>query len=118
MSIDSSLFMAFLEPAHLVIIAILYAIGTFLKHDLRIRDNFIPLILAGVSLVLCTLLMFANHELPGTSQGVMELIFNLVVQVFATTAGSVYTNQLKVQLFDKMKEEEENTNTDGENEES
>lgn len=81
-------FTTYVKPELAVLIPMLYGLGLILKHTEKIKDNFIPVILTGVSLVLCCLYVLSTEGVNATS------IFTAVVQGVICVAGAVYTNQL------------------------
>lgn len=102
MPIDTSVLTASLEARHLIIILLLYLFGMYLKKNLSVTDNYIPLILTGASLILCILSTLSVQTLPSTSQEIFALIYNILIQTLACVAGAVYFNQSKKQLIDKL----------------
>lgn len=85
----------FIKPELLALIPALYACGAMLKHTEKIKDNFIPLILAGVGLVLSCLYVIGTEGLNPIS------VFTAVVQGLLCTASAVFANQLIKQTTKK-----------------
>lgn len=81
-------FTTYVKPELAVLIPMLYGLGLILKNTKKIKDNLIPVILTGVSLVLCCLYVLSTEGVNGTS------IFTAAVQGVICVAGAVYTNQL------------------------
>lgn len=81
-------YMEFIKPELATLIPALYAIGAMLKHTEKIKDNYIPLILTVISLVLTCLYVFSVEAVTGMS------IFTAIVQGVICAACAVYGNQL------------------------
>lgn len=84
--------MEYIKPELLVLIPVLYLIGTAVKNS-KIADKYIPFILGGVSIVLCALWIFATSAMGGTSDIVMA-IFTAITQGVLIAGASVYVNQI------------------------
>lgn len=85
----------FIKPELLILIAVLYFIGTALKKS-AVRDKFIPLILGGIGVALALLWVLATSPL-GSLQSIALAIFTAIVQGVLVAGASVYTNQLYLQ---------------------
>lgn len=85
-------FTQFIKPELGVLVVALYVLGEILKHTEKIKDNFIPVILTGVSIVLACLYVLGTEGVTATS------IFTAIVQGIVCTAVSVYGNQVYKQL--------------------
>lgn len=103
--IDTSVLAAFLQPAHIVIILILYMLGVGLKRIEGLKDNYIPVVITIVSFVICIVYALSVNPVPVSLQGSMGMVFNIIVQSVACAAGSVYFNQIGKQLI-KLKSPE------------
>lgn len=84
--------MEYIKPELLVLIPVLYLIGTAVKNS-KIADKYIPFILGGVSIVLCALWIFATSAMVETSDIVMA-IFTAITQGVLIAGASVYVNQI------------------------
>ena len=84
--------MEYIKPELLVLIPVLYLIGTAIKNS-QIANKFIPLILGGVAIVLCALWIFATSAMVGASDVVMA-IFTAITQGVLIAGASVYVNQI------------------------
>lgn len=87
----------FVKPELLVLIPVLYLIGTGFKKTTLIKDKFIPVILGLVGVLLTGLWVFATTEINGTKETVMA-IFTAITQGILLAGTSVYANQVYKQL--------------------
>lgn len=85
-------FTNYIAPELLVLIPALYGLGAILKHTNKIKDNFIPVILTGISLVLTCLYVLGTEGVTPVS------IFTALVQGIICAAVSVYGDQMIKQL--------------------
>lgn len=81
-------FTTYVKPELAVLIPALYGLGLILKHTEKVKDNFIPVILTAVSLVLSCLYVLSVEGVTATS------IFTALIQGVIGAAGAVYSNQL------------------------
>lgn len=88
-------FITYVKPELAVLVPALYGLGLILKHTEKIKDNFIPVILTVVSMVLSCLYVLGTEGISTDS------IFSAVVQGVICAAGAVYTNQLYKQSTTK-----------------
>ena len=86
---------SYIKPELFVLVPALYALGAVLKKSKKVKDNFIPLILTVVSLVLSCLYILGTEGLNAVS------VFTAIVQGLLCVATAVYGNQLFKQLTDK-----------------
>lgn len=81
-------FTNYVLPELLALVPALYGLGALIKKAEKIKDNYIPVILLVVSLVLCCLYVLGT-------QGVTALsIFTAIVQGIICAALAVFGNQL------------------------
>lgn len=85
-------FTSYIAPELLILIPALIGLGAIFKHTNKIKDNFIPVILTGVSLVLTCLYVLGTEGVTPIS------IFTALVQGIICAAVAVYGNQLFKQL--------------------
>ena len=85
----------FIKPELLVLIPVLYFIGTAIKKS-KISDNKIPFILGGIAVVLSGIYLFATEEIIG-AQAVATAIFTAITQGVLCAAATVYTNEIITQ---------------------
>lgn len=81
-------FMEYVKAELLILIPFLYGLGMILKNVKKIKDEYIPLILTGVSLILSCLYVLGTEGLTPIS------IFTAIVQGVLVTAAAVYGNQI------------------------
>lgn len=78
----------YVQPELLVLIPVLYALGSIIKNTEKIKDNYIPALLAVFGIVLSCLYVMATDGITATS------IFTAIVQGVLVAAAAVYANQL------------------------
>lgn len=78
----------YVEPELLILIPVLYGIGAILKRTEKIKDNYIPAILAVIGMILSCLHVLGTDGINAVS------IFTAIVQGVLVAAGAVYANQL------------------------
>lgn len=88
-------FTDFIKPELVVLAVALYALGIVLKHTKKIKDNYIPVILTGIGLVLSCLYVLGTEGVTAVS------VFTAIVQGIICAAMSVYGDQLFKQLLTK-----------------
>lgn len=81
-------FTEYIKPELLLLIPALIGLGSILKNTEKIKDNYIPLILTGVSIILSCLYVLGTDGITAVS------IFTAIVQGLLCVAGAVYSNQL------------------------
>ena len=86
----------FIKPELLVLIPVLYFIGTAIKKS-ALNDTLIPFILGIIGVLLSGIYLFASTEIDG-KQAVATAIFTAITQGVLVAAASVYTNQIIKQL--------------------
>lgn len=85
----------YIEPELFILIPVSYLIGIAIKKS-SIKDKFIPLILGGISIVLCAIWIFASCETYNATD-VMFAIFGAITQGILIAGASVYINQIAKQ---------------------
>lgn len=85
-------FTQFIKPELAVLIPALIGLGAILKNTEKIKDNYIPLILTGVSLLLSCLYVLGTEGITPIS------IFTAIVQGLICAACAVYGNQVYKQI--------------------
>lgn len=78
----------FIKPELMVLVVALYAIGIMIKKTEKIKDNFIPLILTAIGIVLSCIYVLSTEGVTTMS------VFTSIVQGILCAAGAVYSNQL------------------------
>lgn len=91
----------YVKPELVVLSFVLYFVGVALKKIQYINDNFIPLILGGIGVLLSLLWVIGTSELV-SNQAICIAIFTAIVQGVLVAGLSTYVNQLIKQLG-KMK---------------
>lgn len=82
----------YIKPEMLILIPVLYLIGLGIKKS-NLKDNIIPFILGGVSILLSLLYLFAITEIT-CSKDIVMAIFVAITQGILIAGASVYINQL------------------------
>ena len=88
----------FIRPELLVLVVVLYLIGVALKTSKRIRDNYIPIVLGVIGILLALLYLAAVSDL-GTPQAITAYLFAGITQGILAAGGSVYANQIYKQAM-------------------
>lgn len=83
----------YVKPELIVVAIALYFVGIALKQAQAVKDKFIPLIIGGISIVICAMYVFATSTF-GTPQDIVMAIFTAVVQGILVAGLSTYVNQL------------------------
>ena len=87
----------YVKPELLIVAVVLYFMGLFLKEAQPVKDKYIPLILGGISVVVCAVYVFASSEFKSVQDAVMG-IFTAFTQGILTAGLSTYINQVIKQL--------------------
>lgn len=90
----------YVDPKLIVVAVALYFVGMGLKKTEKIDDKFIPMVLAGIGIVLAGLFIFATGTFV-TVQDIALGIFNAIVQGVIVGALPVWVNQNVKQLSTK-----------------
>lgn len=85
--------MNYVKPELLVVAVVLYFLGMALKQAETIKDKYIPLILGGISIVLCAIWVLATSTL-GSGQDVAMAVFTAITQGILVAGLSNYVNQI------------------------
>lgn len=86
-------FEEFIKPELLILIPVLYLIGTGIKKSEKISDSLIPIILGGVGVLLSALWVLAISDISSGKE-IAVAIFTAVTQGILIAGASVYSNQL------------------------
>lgn len=89
--------MNYVKPELIIVAVVLYFLGIALKQAEHVKDKNIPLILGGVSIILCATWVLATSEIRDAQQVAMA-IFTAVTQGILTAGLSTYVNQIKKQM--------------------
>ena len=88
-------FEEFIKPELLVLIPVLYVLGIGLKKS-KLPDNFIPLVLGGMAIVLSGAWVIATSDIS-TLKDAAYAMFVSVTQGILSAGASVYIHQIYVQ---------------------
>ena len=86
----------FVKPELLILIPVLYIIGVGFKVS-KLKDNFIPVSLGLIGIILSVIYVFATTEISG-SKDILMGIFISLTQGILVAGCSVYFNQIYKQL--------------------
>ena len=101
----------YIEPELFILIPVIYLIGIAIKKS-SVKDKFIPLILGGISIVLCAIWIFASCETYNATD-VMFAIFGAITQGILIAGASVYFNQIAKQSTKNEGDDDNDTKTKG-----
>lgn len=87
----------YVKPELIVVAVALYFLGMALKQAQSVKDKYIPLILGGVSIVLCAVWVLATSEI-GNGQQVAMAVFTAITQGILVAGLSTYVDQIKKQV--------------------
>lgn len=90
-----NLILQYLKPELVVLIPVLYFIGLALKKAAFVKDNYIPLILGAISIVMVFIYVLA---VEGWN---INVVWFSIIQGVLACAGAVYFNQIYKQLTKK-----------------
>ena len=89
--------MKYVKPELIVVAVALYFLGMALKQAQSVKDKDIPLLLGGVSIVLCAIWVLATSEI-GNGQQVAMAVFTAITQGILVAGLSTYVDQIKKQI--------------------
>ena len=85
--------MNYVKPELIVVAFVLYFFGVALRQAQAVKNKYIPLILGGISMVLCAVWVMATSEIETAKEGAMAVTQGILV------AGlSNYVNQIIKQI--------------------
>ena len=87
----------YVKPELIVVAIALYFVGMALKQAQAIKDKYIPLILGGISILICAMYVFATSTCS-TPQDIVMAIFTTITQGILVAGLSTYVNQIVTQL--------------------
>lgn len=85
-------FQEYIKPELLILIPVLYLIGTAIKKS-DTKDKFIPLILGAVGVFLAGVYIFASEPIHGV-QAAATALFTAITQGVLAAGASVYVDQI------------------------
>lgn len=83
----------YVKPELVVVAIALYFVGMAFKQAQAVKDKYIPLILGGVSIVICAIYVFATCTCS-SGQDIAMAIFTAVTQGILIAGLSTYVNQI------------------------
>ena len=86
-------FKEMIKPELLVLIPVLYFIGMAVKQTNKIKNEFIPVTLGIIGIVISAIWIFANVQVYSAKEILMG-IFAAITQGVLTAGAAVYVNQL------------------------
>lgn len=89
--------MNYVKPELIIVAVALYFLGMALKQAQNVKDKYIPLLLGGVSIVLCAIWVLATSEI-GNGQQVAMAVFTAITQGILVAGLSTYVDQIKKQI--------------------
>lgn len=89
--------MNYVKPELIVVAVALYFLGMALKQAQSVKDKYIPLILGGVSIVLCAIWVIATSTITNAQEAAMA-IFTAITQGILVAGLSTYVDQIKKQM--------------------
>lgn len=89
--------MNYVKPELIVLAIVLYFAGMWLKAMRTIKDEYIPMILGGVGIVLCAIWVLATCPLD-SGQNIAMAVFTAIVQGILVAGLSTYVNQIIKQI--------------------
>lgn len=82
-----------IKPELLTLVPVLYLFGMGLKKSVLVKDNYIPLVLGGMGVILSCLYLVGMAPIAGWRDALL-LLFSGITQGILTAGASVYVNQL------------------------
>lgn len=83
----------YIKPELLVLIPVLYFLGTGLKHSEAVADKHIPILLGAAGVSLALIWVLASSGMSG-AQDILQAIFAAITQGVLCAGCSVYVDQL------------------------
>lgn len=83
----------YVKPELMIVSVILYIVGNALKKMKTVHDKYIPLILGGFGIMLCTIYVFSTTNIYDYKE-ILEGIFTGITQGILVAGLSVYVNQI------------------------
>ena len=85
-------YIEYIKPELLILIPALIGLGKIFKETEKIKDNYIPLVLSSISILLTCLYILGTEGITAVS------VFTAIVQGLICASGAVYGNQLYKQV--------------------
>ena len=83
----------YVKPELIIVAIALYFVGMALKQAQAVKDKYIPLILGGISIAICTIYVTATCTCV-TGQDIAMAIFTAITQGILVAGLSTYVNQI------------------------
>lgn len=83
----------YVRPELLVLAVVLYFIGMGIKNTEKIKDNYIPILLGALGVIISAIYVAATSVFDGY-QSILMAIFTSIIQGILVAGLSVYANQL------------------------
>ncbi|MGI6012612.1 MAG: phage holin family protein [Ruminococcus sp.] len=90
----------YIKPELIIVAVVLYFLGSALKKASLVKDKYIPFLLGGVGIVICSVYIFAVCDCRSGQDAAMA-IFTAVTQGILVAGLSTYANQIMKQLQKK-----------------
>lgn len=90
---DTQSLTQFIRPELLVLVPVLYVIGTVLKSNIKFDNKYIPLMLGVMSIAMCVIETLSLAPIS-TFQEALSAVFTAITQGILCAAASVYAHQL------------------------
>ena len=90
-------FTNYVKPELLIVTIVLYFIGIALKQAQAVKNKYIPLILGGLGILICSVYLFATCTCH-TKQDIAMEVFTAITQGILVAGLSTYVNQVVKQL--------------------
>ena len=91
----SELLISTIKPELLVLVPVLYLIGTAIKKSKFLNDNIIPLLLGFIGIALSTMYICAAAD---TNIDINSIVFSGITQGILCAGATVYINQIIKQI--------------------
>ena len=89
--------MNYVKPELIVVAVALYFTGMALKQAQSVKDKYIPLLLGGVSIVLCAIWVIATSTITNAQEAAMAVL-TAITQGILVAGLSTYVDQIKKQM--------------------
>ena len=89
---DYSVVMEYVKPELLVVAVAMYIVGMIIKNSSAIKNEYIPIIIGILSIIIAALFVFATSPIS-TSQEILMALFTSIVQGILCASPSVFVDQ-------------------------
>lgn len=84
---------SYVKPELIVVSAVLYFLGMWMKQLKTVKDKYIPLILGGSGIIFSAIYVFATCSCTG-AQAIATAVFTAITQGILVAGLSTYVNQI------------------------